>query len=240
VRVARRLDAKGAEKGDVLGRVGKVVLAADDVRDVHLQVIHHVDEVKHRLAIGPDDDEIRVGLFAIGQFARDVRPTTRSGMTMGWRSILEFDRALAIVGHALVLEFLDAPPVNLAPLRLEVGAFIPIQPEPAQAAENDIGGFLGIAGRVGVLDAQDKGAAGVAGVKPVEQSRAGAANVQQTRRTGGKTNTNIHAIQFSKNCEKHTPTRANVARKHRETASTFSRQKSRPILNMEQTMLHSF
>src|SRR5208283_2101223 len=98
----------------------------------------------------------------------------------------EFDGPFAIVGQALVFEFLDATPVNIASLRLKVGAktplagsLIPIQSEPAQAAQDDIGGFLRIAGRVGVLDAQDKGAAGVAGIKPVEQSRASAADVQQ-------------------------------------------------------------
>ena len=70
--VARRLDAEGAEERDVLGGVGKMILAADDVGDFHFQVVDHVDEMKHRLAVGADDDEIRVLLLAVGQFARDI------------------------------------------------------------------------------------------------------------------------------------------------------------------------
>ena len=38
----RRLDAEGAEQRDVLGGVAQMVLAANHVRDVHLQVIDHV------------------------------------------------------------------------------------------------------------------------------------------------------------------------------------------------------
>ena len=49
--VLRRLDSERAEERDVLGRVRQMILAADDVRDAHLQIINHVYEVKHGHAV---------------------------------------------------------------------------------------------------------------------------------------------------------------------------------------------
>ena len=72
VRILRRLDAERAKERDVLGGVAQVVLAANDVRDAHLQIVHHVDEMEHGLAVGADDDEIRIELLAVGQLARDI------------------------------------------------------------------------------------------------------------------------------------------------------------------------
>ncbi len=76
--------------------------------------------------------------------------------------------------------------IEMQPLRLpvrtvraaDVGPFVPVEPEPAQVA-HDRG--LRLARRsldVGVLDAQDEGAAGAAREQPVEQRRAGVADVQ--------------------------------------------------------------
>ena len=62
VRVLRRLDAERAEQRDVLGGVAQVILAANDVRDAHLQIVHDVDEVEHGLAVGAHDDEVGVQL----------------------------------------------------------------------------------------------------------------------------------------------------------------------------------
>ena len=67
---------------------------------------------------------------------------------------------------------------------------IPIQAEPAQPFEDYIHSFLCIARVVGVFDAKDERAAGVARVEPIEQSGARPANVQITRWAGRKTNTN--------------------------------------------------
>jgi hypothetical protein len=71
VRVMRRRHAKRLEQGDVLGGVAEMVLAADDVGDVHFQIVNDIDEVKHRLAVGAHDDEVGIGLFAVGQVAAD-------------------------------------------------------------------------------------------------------------------------------------------------------------------------
>ena len=48
VREDRRLGAEGPEEQHVLGRVGEVVLAADDVADAHGHVVDHDHEVVER------------------------------------------------------------------------------------------------------------------------------------------------------------------------------------------------
>jgi hypothetical protein len=68
----RRRHAKRLEQRDVLGGVAQMILAADDVGDVHFEVVNDVDEVEHGLAVGALDDEIGIKLLAVGQFADDV------------------------------------------------------------------------------------------------------------------------------------------------------------------------
>ena len=60
------LDAEGTEQGQMLGGVAQVVLAADDMGDVHLQIVHHINQMKHRLPVRAHNDEIRVQLFTVG------------------------------------------------------------------------------------------------------------------------------------------------------------------------------
>ncbi len=54
----RHLGAQGAEEQDVLGRVGEVILTADDMRDGHGGVVDADREVVERRAIGADDDQV--------------------------------------------------------------------------------------------------------------------------------------------------------------------------------------
>ena len=54
------------------------------------------------------------------------------------------------------------------------------EPEPAQSIVDRRGRFFGVAGFVGVLDAQDKRAAVMPREEPVEERRARAADVQIT------------------------------------------------------------
>ena len=49
-----------------------MIFAADDVSDVHLQIVNDVDEVEHGLAVGAQDDEIGIKLLAVGELADDV------------------------------------------------------------------------------------------------------------------------------------------------------------------------
>ncbi len=72
VRVMRRLDAERLEERDVLGGVAQMVFAADDVGDVHFQIVNDVDEMEHGLAVRALDDEVGIGLLAVGQFADDI------------------------------------------------------------------------------------------------------------------------------------------------------------------------
>ena len=51
----------------------------------------------------------------------------------------------------------------------DLGALVPVQPEPAQRVEQHEIGVLGVALGVGVLDAEDESAAVVAGEGPVEE-----------------------------------------------------------------------
>ena len=183
-----------------------MILAADDARDVHLDVVHNVDEMKHRLTVGAHDHEIRIGLLAVGEFADDV-----AGHHVGdchWLAgHAELDRALVLVRQILVEQFLNSALVNLAALRLKIRPaitlallhgvaghrpLIPVEPEPAQAVEDHIDRLAGVTGVVGILYAQHESAAGVSRIKPVEQRRAGAANVKIAGGAGSKSNSNTH------------------------------------------------
>ena len=115
---------------------------------------------------------------------------------LGRAHVLQFRRrAVAAIGFALFLQPVGPMSVDIQPFGLEIRAigaadlraFVPIQPEPAQTGE-DVGQGVGYeTAAVGVLDAEDELAAGVAGVEPVEEGRAGAADVQVAGGAGGKT-----------------------------------------------------
>src|SRR6185312_4983109 len=102
---------------------------------------------------------------------------------------------------------LDAALIIFAPLRLEIRAtialgrsggvagkraFIPFQSEPAHAVKDDVDSFLGVARGVSVLDAKHERAAGVAGIKPVKQSGAGAPDVEVAGGRWCKSNPSFH------------------------------------------------
>lgn len=83
--------------------------------------------------------------------------------------------------------------MRVALMALEVRSLVddllvPIEAEPREALEDCPGAFLGAAGPVGVLDAQEELAAVLSRVEPVEERRAGAADVQESGgggRSGG-------------------------------------------------------
>jgi hypothetical protein len=183
-----------------------VVLAPDDVSDLHFKVIHDIDKMKYRLAVGTNYDEIRVRLLAVSQLAGHIADDQIvDDNRLAFHA--EADRAVGLVSQAFVLQFVEAAVVNFAALRLVIrpkeaprwprwiggcGALIPIQAEPRQTLQDDFGGFLRVAGGIGVFDSQDESAAGMAGVKPIEKGRPGAADVQETGRTGGETDADAH------------------------------------------------
>ena len=63
MRETRRLGAERAIKLDVLGRIREMIFAADDVADLHLDVVDHVDEMKNPRAIGTADGHVGMRFF---------------------------------------------------------------------------------------------------------------------------------------------------------------------------------
>ena len=88
-------------------------------------------------------------------------------------------------------------PVQRQPLGLAI-LLVPTEIEPAQALEDGIERGLGIALDVGVVDAQDHGAAVVAGVEPVEDEGARAPDVQKAGGRRRKTNSKHGKCQYNK------------------------------------------
>ena len=69
----------------------------------------------------------------------------------------------------------------------DLGPFVPVQAEPAEAVEDRLQRRLGhVPLLVGVVDAEDELPAVLAGEQPVEQGRADAADVQVAGRAGGE------------------------------------------------------
>ena len=112
VSVVRRFDAECFEQRDVLGSVAQVVLAANDVRYAHLEIVHYVDEVEHGLAIRAHDDEVGIKLLAVGELAQHVADD-KVGNEDRLALHLEFDRTFVFVSQAMRKQRLDAALVIL-------------------------------------------------------------------------------------------------------------------------------
>lgn len=99
---------------------------------------------------------------------------------------------------ALFLQLLKSCLVGVEAFGLQVrtelaanfGAFIPIQPQPFHRAQDDLLVFLGGALGIGVLDAENEGAAHGTGERPVIDSSACSADVQLAGRRGGEADAN--------------------------------------------------
>ena len=73
---------------------------------------------------------------------------------------------------------------------------VPAEAEPVEALEDRARALVGAARAVGVLDAQQELAAVVLGVEPVEERRAGAADVEVSRRRRSEAKTMSHDVPF--------------------------------------------
>jgi hypothetical protein len=184
VREARRFGAQRAKELDVLRRVGKVIIAANDVGNLHFEIVHHVGEMKNPGAVRAAD----------GHIGRDF-DVAKIERHLAANQVVHFDQfareteapgAAILVEKAGVAQLCEVPLVSGFALALEIRAviaaheraFVPIQSEPAQAIEDHLQGFGCIALLVRVLDAQDELAAGVPCVEPVEQRGSRSAHVQ--------------------------------------------------------------
>ena len=207
---------------DVFRRVREVVLAADHMRELHLDVVHHIHEMENPRAVRAADRHVgvrgRVRHVELDPPANQVLHHHR--LPRG----TEPDRAAILVGVPARLELREVFGINIAPLALAVGAvgaalvgtLVPVEPEPIQAVENDLVRLGGVAFFVGVLDAQDELPAVAAGVEPVEKGRAGAAHMQVAGRRRRESGANFHRWR-----QRH-PARENKTLKSPHSAPVFS------------------
>ena len=184
-----------------------MIFTTNHVCDAHLDVVHHVNQMKHRLAVRTHDHKVGLFLFAIGQFPHHI---ATDHIRDGHRFALHAkpNGPLILVGKPLGLQLIHASRIDLRALGLIVRptiahavagrivtgrAFIPIQPQPAEPFENHIDCLRRVTLFIRVLHAKHKFPACMAGIQPIKQGRAGPANVQVARGTGRKTNSNTHA-----------------------------------------------
>ncbi len=124
---------------------------------------HHVRLVGHlrpRLAVAPGRAQGVAG---------------RAGGRLGVLAFLR--RHPAAIGPAPLHQRARHLAMPVGPGELEHRGLVVVEPQPLQTVEDHLHRRLGGAGAIGVLDAQQEASAAVAGIKPVEQSRPGVANM---------------------------------------------------------------
>src|SRR5439155_7634835 len=95
-------------------------------------------------------------------------------------------RAEAVVRLSLLQEAQGEGTMRLDVARLEKGALVPVDPQPAQPLEDRPDALLGRSLLIGVLDPQDEGAAVAPGEQPVEQGGPRPPDVQEAGRARGE------------------------------------------------------
>jgi hypothetical protein len=221
------------EEQHVLRRVRDVIVAPDDVRDRHVDVVGDDRQVVGGLAIRSQDDEVLdidvlEGYRTVDEI-RERRPAVRDLEAHRARrtrfveagdirrrqgtagaivdppaarcfggSPLRLDLflgAVAVVRTAVAYKLCGKDAVPVEALRLEVravrsadvGALIPIEPEPAQPVDDARHHLPGRALRIGIFDAQDEGPAVAPREQRVEERRSGAAHVEVASWRRGET-----------------------------------------------------
>ena len=131
-----RLRAECLVEFEVLGGVGEVIFAADDVGHAHLDVVDDVDEMEDPAAVrAPDGDvgmRLRVGEVKLDAAADEVVEHDHFARRA------EAPCAAVLVEVPGVLEAVEVAQVDFLALALEVGAaiaafegaLVPVQPEP--------------------------------------------------------------------------------------------------------------
>ncbi len=204
VRVERRLRAERLEHEQLLGRVGEVVLAAHDVRDVRVEVVDGDGEVVEDAAVGARDDrvvEVHVGerRVAADEVVDDGRAVVGHaqahrarllgvaakpalGAVLGLVGVDLGLRRGGAVGMALVEQLGEHLLVAIAARDLADRALVVVELQPAQRVEDLLDVLRGRALAVGIFDAQDERPAVVSREQPVVQRRARTADVQRPGR----------------------------------------------------------
>jgi hypothetical protein len=167
---------------------GVLDLVAHPVDPAHLAVQVVGGEAQRRpAALRQEALPLGLGQVAVGMPQLPVRTVVLKVQPLG---LLLLQVVETPVGPSAVQEALGLGAVERQGLALPVGrmrpaaqtlAFVRRQPQPGQAVEDVAHGALVGAVRVAVLDAEDVGAAALAGVEIVEQRGAGVADVQVAR-----------------------------------------------------------
>jgi hypothetical protein len=152
-----------------------MIIAADHMRDVHLDVVHHIYEVKNPAAVWTTDRHVGVDLSVRHIHLHAPADEVIDDDHLARKS--EPPSSIVFVDMAARLEFLEVAKVDGFALTLEIRAaisanirtFIPVQSEPLHPVENRLHRRLGVPRFVGVLDAQDKRPTQVPGIKPIKQ-----------------------------------------------------------------------
>ena len=118
-----------------------------------------------------------------------VHPAAASGLGRLPLLLNRLGRAVAIVGASLRYQAIRHRAIAIEPLGLkvrrvrsaDVGSFVPIEPEPAQPVEDAGHHFPRGPAGIRVFDAQHERPAMTPGVEPIEERRAGAADVEVSR-----------------------------------------------------------
>ena len=95
-------------------------------------------------------------------------------------------REIALVGLSHCQQLARDLGVAARPAELRHDLVVPLQAKPFQAVEDGVDGFRGVAGAVGILDAQQELAAAMARIQPVKQCGSCPADVQEACRRGRK------------------------------------------------------
>ena len=109
------LDTERAEQCDMLRRVREMIFAANDVGDLHFDVVHDVDKMEHRVAVTADNDKIGIEHFSLVERSDDVADD-EIGNLHRLACHFETDGAFTFVGHFFVHQLPDAAFVDVAAL----------------------------------------------------------------------------------------------------------------------------
>ena len=199
----RRLHAERVEQLNVLAGVAQMILPANNVGDVHRDVVHHVDKMECRTAVRSTNDKV-LGLRPDHFSADGIVDFHRSGFhLLHFLAVvfvefgvalpfqLEEDCPVLLVGAVSSFQLGQVFLVDITTLALEIGtiftpdfrSLVPIHAQPAHPLQEHVQCFLRIAGGIGVLYAQDKLPPGMAGIEPVKQCRSRTPNVEEPGRT---------------------------------------------------------
>ena len=182
--------------------VGGRAVGAQQHHVVELGVVHRhlpLHRIRdHRLAVERrlEADHWIAPRRRLGWVAVAPAPVIKAGAPGGERlhahRLELLGRAPAAIGEALGKQLRGDLGVTRRARELVHRLAVPEELEPAQAVEDRLHRRLGRPRAVGVLDAQDEPAAVMAGIEPVEQRRAGAADVEESGGRGGETGYHCH------------------------------------------------